>query len=388
MNDADQVDTSENGLNDWSQLSRAISGPRRFIELSDTFKISLSQELPVPPIVEGDLNARIDRLNLHQQLLLKTAAVIGNSFKLEMVLKSCPLSIDEEQMKRNLDELQKRFHMIRPVLSTTRSMQSFEAFPRGAAGAGAGSAGLGSLALSANNSAPAGKSLSLLKFTFTNAFLGDVLRRRLLSTQIKTIQLTFLKAKEEEDAKARKMFMEQYLRRPTQLLDIGKEGMLSVMKKKQSMLGAHWKERFVILNKDEGSTRLSYHQSKDDPIELYAVLLEGARTAIVKEDLPQATTGTVFVVHAKKFKKRGCLFNEPRSFYFRCSSNSVAESWVFTVKLFLEHMDKGAWQYVLSSRYVQLNWYFHIHTSLTISSHRKKNHASTRCCNNGSKSRR
>ena len=127
-------------------------------------------------------------------------------------------------------------------------------------------------------------------------------------------------------------------------MDIGKEGMLSVMKKKKSMLGAHWKDRFVILNKDEGSTRLSYHQSKNDSMELYAVLLEGARTAIVKEDLPQATTGTVFVVHAKKFKKRGCLFNEIRSFYFRCSSNSVAESWVFTIKLFLEHMDKGAWQ--------------------------------------------
>ena len=128
------------------------------------------------------------------------------------------------------------------------------------------------------------------------------------------------------------------------MLDIGKEGLLSVMKKKKSMLGGHWKERFVILNKDEGSTRLSYHQSKADPIELYAVLLEGAKTAMVREDLPQATTGTVFVVHAKAFKKRGCLFNEPRSFYFRCSSNSVAESWVFTVKLFLEHMDKEAWQ--------------------------------------------
>ena len=221
VNDVDNADTGENEIDDWSELSRVISGPNRFIELSETFKESLKQELPVPPIVEGDLNARIDRLNLTQQLLLKTAAVIGNDFKLEMVLKSCPLSVDEEEMKRNLDELQKRFHMIRPVLSTTRSMRSFETFPKGGGGeggggGGGGGGGLGSVSLALQGKSPPGKSLSHLRFTFTSAFLGDVLRRRLLSSQIKTIQHNFVKAKEEEDAKARKMFMEQYLRRPTQ----------------------------------------------------------------------------------------------------------------------------------------------------------------------------
>ena len=295
------------------------------VRLSESFD-SESLTRALPPTVEALLSERLDRLTILQQMVLKTGALIGPKFKLELLRQAYPISahIGSTSPAYPFGENYDNFMQEVADLDSKHGLIECDHTRVGVGGGGGddegeskGGDGGGSAGRSASVAAGPGvvgerNKLEQRYYTFSHGFMCDVLCRRMLRQHRDRISKQINIRRDELEMKGRKAYMEKF-GAMTGMMAGGstalKEDFLFVRKEKAKSMskifgGGQWKKRYVTLQ----DGKLIQRYDATHKMDLVTIDMDSAKVKILEDhELPSQYRGKGnggFSITAKSWKKK------------------------------------------------------------------------------------
>jgi hypothetical protein len=281
------------------------------VSLVDGFRF---EDCPIPPMVAKTLGARIDRFGSVQQLVLKTASLIGQQFKWSFLYSCYPIEGHKSSLKQELEGLEEMGVLVEVqrhgLAETSIASQQTERDQT---------------------------------FRFTYAFFVDALKERMLRAQKDLIRERIERQQAVLDAVRRRMYMQRA--HAANGTDELKSGNLEIMKQqtnsflkmkvKRRIQGGDWKTRFCAITGQVLTMFRDRTEYTNNPIAPTQLIYLQDATAELEQSGAWDHKFT-FKIIANHWKKDTVEHFDTRTFVFAVESVEEADDWVYMLRYAIE----------------------------------------------------
>jgi len=248
-------------------------------------------ELPIPPSVEGICATLLDTMSTTQQIALKVAAIIGETFTLGLVKSVFPIT----HLIPGLTEEWNTLVRLGVVFELSRSGTE-------------------------------------IIFSFSNGWMLETLRKRMLGKQRRKLLEIYKLICAEKEENTRRDFMKSAMNNSQ--FSVDNKGWLFVRKDHARNMLQPWKKRWVVLSSNE----LIQYYDEFNPKKLEVINLSAKDTTVsnrvggfigMESNFGEKHYPNCFTVHATSWIKKGTEQVEARDFFMAPESLEEQSMWVF-----------------------------------------------------------